>query len=258
MTRDWTSKLFYRDNNYPSLLPHRFNLPSGLSRYSTDCSLDDIHAAGFLGPVPDPPFVSEPNKKVIWNTSTGSWEVIDNPNFNVEQATKESFEVAESLKLEMSQCLSCGEDTLTPRYKKELAEYLGLCYILIHKYEVHKEFIKWSDVPSAPSAALSHLKDLVAYQKTWFDLNKNDIQQQYETQGLVGVPSVVDSSNFWDNVGVPSGWTVGTGPIVPSTMRSNYILPSGYTLMETCLFASGYYYVSNKESPGSGIYFENA
>ena len=45
MTRDLTSKLFYRDNSYPSLLPLRFNLPSGLSRYSNDCSLDDIHAA---------------------------------------------------------------------------------------------------------------------------------------------------------------------------------------------------------------------
>lgn len=255
MSRDWTSKLFYRGDSYPSLLPSRFKLPSGLSRYSSDCTLADIHLAGFSGPVSDPPFVDQLSQKVIWNADTESWEVIDNPDFVSVQAEQESFEVAESLKLQMSQCLSCDVANLTPKYKQKLAEYLGLCYILVHKYEVHKQFIAWADVPEPPSAFLSDLEVLTAYQKAWFDENIDDIRQQYETQGLVGVPSVIDISNFWDHVPVPSSWVVGTQPIVPSTMRSSYILPSGYILDERCLFPSGYYYVSTNLPAASGVLY---
>lgn len=247
--KNWSSVLFYKGSELPSFISPRFTLPSGASRYVNDCTLDDIHLAGFSGPVSDPPFNNDTSKKVIWNTDTASWQIVYNSDAAEAVAKEESREVADSLKVIMNQCIDCACGTLTPQYHKKLAEYLGLCYMVIHRHE-KGNLVKWSDVPVAPVAYIHENEELVPYQLAWFAENNRQIKEEYETQGLVDTSFLADNSNFWSNVEVPSDWVVGTDPIVPFTMRNSYIIPSGYSLSFGSLSSSGCYYVG---VPPSGV-----
>lgn len=67
MTQDWSNVLFSAQGAYPDFLPHRFRLPDNLTRYSNCTTLEEIHEAGYIGPI-DVPVFDELKETLLWDS----------------------------------------------------------------------------------------------------------------------------------------------------------------------------------------------
>jgi hypothetical protein len=238
---DWSTQLFFFGDTFPSFLPLRFRLPNGETRYSENCSLLDIHSAGFEGPVDPAPFPPDDNHRYIWSTTTKSWVLQIIPDSD--KAKQLSETICTELEAKLYSCPLFFCDDLVEHYRDELFTYIGKIYVLVHDCKVHGKLLTLSDIPQAPSTYASTKKDHIVSQQNLLSSEFDTIKMWYEKQGLVPCNRKEDALNFWYNVATPSGWTVGTDPIIPETMALAYILPSGYKLSIRYLAPSGYYCV---------------
>jgi hypothetical protein len=75
MTQDWSNFLFSAQGAYPNFLPDRFRLPDNLTRYSISVTLEDIHKAGYIGPI-DIPVIKETEETLLWDSVACCYKVI--------------------------------------------------------------------------------------------------------------------------------------------------------------------------------------
>ena len=75
MNQDWSEFLFSAQGAYPNILPVRFRITDNLSRYSNDVTLDDIHSAGYIGPI-EVPIIKETEETLLWDSVAYCYRVI--------------------------------------------------------------------------------------------------------------------------------------------------------------------------------------
>lgn len=227
---DWTNALVYQVGKDPFVLPNRFRLPNGQTRYSSNCTVDDINTAGFLGPVADKPLKDNCCDKVIWNSTSLSWEIIHDPNHQFFAERKETSELTVLLKNLIENALSDDLDTLAEGYKKKLFSFVGEAYSLIYRAENNSALISRDSVPATLEKIQTTPAEVRDAQLEFFEREKETIRYEYETSGLVTCPPTLDTTDFWENIGVPSDWILGHQLIDITSFLRNCVPPPGREL----------------------------
>jgi len=165
---NWSASLFYTEDADPSFLPYRFKLPDGSSRYASDCSLADIHLAGFNGPVPQPPIPSEDTLKTAWDVNSKSWIFI--PKQNISAETESELCLAD-IKQRLTYCMPDGLLDGPEEYKEAVYKYRGYLFTLVHECEMHGRLLTYSDLAvSPPDTSISTWEKVKQNQINYFPL----------------------------------------------------------------------------------------
>jgi hypothetical protein len=235
---NWCNQLFYLPGEEPAPLPKRFRLPTKETRYSHNCTLADIHKAGYVGPVDEAPYV-DASCVCVWCLKTNSWKINKKETCD-SNLSRISEEVYLYLKGALNFYPEYTPETITSCFRKNLCTYKGEILMLIYEYKNKNRVLTWEDIPDFPDDTQSSTDKRKIQQNRWLDTTKDVLKKWYEKQGLVLAPLFLDTENFV----FPDDWIVGTEPIDPVSMAPHYIIPSGYYLNSESLATSGYYYVS--------------
>ena len=244
---NWSASLFYKEDADPSFLPYRFKLPDGSSRYASDCSLEDIHLAGFKGPAPQPPIPSEDTLEASWDSNSESW--IFTPKQNI-SAELESKLCLADIKQRLKYCMPDGPLDGPEEYKEGVYKYRGHLFTLLHECEEHGRLLTYGDLAlEPPDVSIPTWDSVKQRQINYFETEKHRLRSIYESQGAIPSPSNVLVSGFWEVNSVPDDWVLGFGPIAAYTLQNNIIPPSGYEIATVHIEPSGYYYIVPADSP---------
>ncbi|OUW91443.1 MAG: hypothetical protein CBD94_01630 [Gammaproteobacteria bacterium TMED234] len=233
--KNWTSALFTKEGSDPAYLPEIFFLPNGDARRSKSCLLSDITAAGFTGPIDQPPF-SSVGQIVTWDSVNSNWVVTTvsstvDPDF-------ENNEVVQYLSSELRLSTVVTDGKLSPSSKKELWLYQGKIRELLADKAAEGGKISWGETPLRPESLVS-LSFAQERAENFINIEPQS-RTDYEDYGLIFVPSGVEAELL---PSIPADWTKGSGSLPKDLVNRNYFIPENYCISDADFNISGYYYV---------------
>lgn len=195
----------------PDFPPERFRLPDGSSRYSSNCSQEDLNSAGYEGPFPLPPLSG--NETAAWDNSTKTWVIVaggqKDPRFEDAQVRAYLVSVLDSV-----------NETIfpdpSPQYLTVLDKIKSTALTLLDT----NNLLTFNSLPKITFPALSTLSSIQRALDKNIGTNKDRFKYIYETYGFIG-DLQPDLSPFFVP---PSGWVQGSGTLENQTIT---IFPNG-------------------------------
>jgi hypothetical protein len=206
---DWSLQLFSLGGAVPSRLPFRFRLPSGQTRYSANCSLTEIHLAGFSGPF-EYPYV-EDFQVSEWDSSALTFVVRDKLPEEYSDAVKINLEVRALARLQLSTLPDLTSNNFDETYKQEWILFSSKLLTLLNKPET--ELLTYGDLPAYPTVPDNQAEFAESLAALTIASNYNRWKDQFETYGFIFyVPE-----NVAPYFTVPADWVQGTTPLPEGT-----------------------------------------
>lgn len=222
--------LFSYNGNFPSYLPSRIRLADKTTRTPSSVTLDELHYAGYIGPIEEPSYCPL-TQRLAWDSSSCTLSVEDLPEFDCVH-TKQEDQTARSL---IQELLNKTLDNVPPRPTQEYYAVLGTFVKDCHDLLNSSECIKCSSIPVFTPPHFKTEEDIASELDHYFSFQAERKRFVYENFG------------FFDNlhptlrsyVTVPSGWTLNVNSdvaLVPVNSWGNSepefdrVLLSGYSI----------------------------
>jgi hypothetical protein len=213
---DLSKALFSLNGEYPKLLPGRFRLPSGVTRYSCDVTLEEVTLCGYQGPVKTPEFDSQV-EKLIWDSSSLT--------FSVGKLSPEDIKIAKDRKYrsllegELASIDSNYREKLTEQGQYKYDAYYGKILNLVSSDDLLDE----SSVPTKTFSALDTIEGRQEALDTFVDdFFITKMRFNYEYYG-VKTWEMEHRSYIYDYLRtefvVPTGW-VPSGQLSPDQKKA--------------------------------------
>ncbi len=207
--RNNTLELFSKEGKAPSYLPLRFRLPSGETRYSSNCSLQEIYSAGFLGPY-EYPYVTK-DQLVLWDTKKNTFVVRDRLPEEYFDPVHINLEVRALASLQLSALPDLTLNTLDEAYKQAWTTYSSHLITLLNLPET--VLATYEDLPSYPLVLANQSKFDESLAAITIEINYNRWKEQFETYGFIFyIPEEVIPY-----FAIPSDWVRGSSPLPEET-----------------------------------------
>jgi len=214
----------------PEFPPARFRLPDGSTRYSYDCSKEDLNLAGFEGPYPLPPLSG--NETAEWNNDTKTWTVI--PGGKVDPVFIDG-----KIRSYLRSILTSIFDAELPDASVEFLITLNNIKEEARKLLNSTELLTEASLKSFDLPALSTNSSLQAVYNREFSIKEQYWRYTYENYGWIEAPPAAVKSLFK----APADWVIKRAELqdqaiysFPDTIYASGIFPSGAVLP---IYASG-------------------
>lgn len=207
--QNWSSYYFTKDGSLPSYPPPRIRLSSGFTKYTSSCSLEDLHDAGYEGPIEVIPVGA--NQKRVWDFASNKFILVSAEGKDPTLVNRE----VRSYCSEQISCLDLDDkSSYDDNFRNAWSRYITILVNLLKKPE--SELLTFEDLPEIPTTVENQADHDAKLAQDFINDNFERWKGQYEKYGFCfEVP--LDVQPYFS---IPSDWVAGSQPLPSGT--SNY------------------------------------
>ena len=151
---DYSNSLFSSEGLEPSLLPARFRLSSGQTRYSSSVTLDELTQLGFIGPFVRPSVPS--TEKLVWSPTENTWDVIQKTELEIAQENDKTIRSSTEAILRNAVDVNAQESVLIEEVFIIYSEYYAKLNSLLNSTAL----LTAADLPTLSLPQIIYLADI--------------------------------------------------------------------------------------------------
>ena len=208
-TQNWSYSLFSLDGAFPVYLPARFRLTNGFTRYSANCTLEDIFSAGYTGPYTFPSIKS--NEFISWDLNSLSFVVTTKETSDSSDPILIDKEVRQWAYEQLKALPDLNNPAYDTTYQADWGAYSS-SLIQIVKYS-DNSLLTFEDLPAIPTVPYNQSAFDKAAAQAIIDDNLERWKEQYEIYGFIFYVALEVRPYF----SIPPDWIPGSSPLPSGT-----------------------------------------
>lgn len=194
---DFRNQFFLKSgSDTPEYPPLRFRLPNGQTRYSYDCTQEDLESVGYEGPYPLPPLTG--NQTAKWDNQLKKFVVVEGSD--APDPVLEDNRIRAYIRSIVSSINNAYLPNSVPEFLVTLNEIKKKAYDLLNSTDLLTE----SSLPLMNLPAISTVDEIQANINLYPQTDWDKWKYTYETYGFVGDIDPSLSPYFTP----PSGWSI--------------------------------------------------